>query len=91
MFWKILGVYLLLVSLLGFFLCFLDKRRAKKHAYRVAEKHFFLIALLGGGFGVWLGMYQFHHKTKHWYFVFGIPAITLIEYGLLGWVLWSYI
>ena len=29
----------------------------------------------------------FRHKTRRWYFVVGIPAITLAEYGLLAWAL----
>ena len=37
--------------------------------------------------GGWLGMYVFHHKTRHWSFVLGFPALTLLEYGLLGWLL----
>ena len=25
------------------------------------------------------GMYLFHHKTKHWYFVVGMPAILILQ------------
>ena len=38
-----------------------------------------------GGAGGCLGMWTFHHKTKHWYFRFGFPLITL---GELAGVLW---
>jgi len=24
-------------------------------------------------------MYLFHHKTKHWYFVVGMPAILILQ------------
>ena len=37
------------------------------------------LALLGGGPGGWLGMYAFRHKTKHWYFVVGMPLILLCQ------------
>ncbi len=63
----------------------IDKSKAKRRAWRIPEKTIFAAALLGGGPGVWLGMYWFRHKTRHWYFVVGIPLITLAEYGLLAW------
>ena len=75
------------LNLAGLAVCFVDKRRAKRKAWRVRERPFFLLALLGGGWGVWGGMYLFRHKTRHWYFVIGIPAVTLAEYGFLTWFL----
>ena len=75
------------LNLAGLAVCFVDKRRAKRKAWRVRERTFFLLALLGGGCGVWGGMYLFRHKTRHWYFVIGIPAVTLAEYGFLTWFL----
>ena len=75
------------LNLAGLDVCFVDKRRAKRKAWRVRERTFFLLALLGGGWGVWGGMYLFRHKTRHWYFVIGIPAVTLAEYGFLTWFL----
>ena len=75
------------LNLAGLAVCFVDKRRAKRKAWRVRERNYFLLALLGGGWGVWGGMYLFRHKTRHWYFVIGIPAVTLAEYGFLTWFL----
>lgn len=75
------------LNLAGLAVCFVDKRRAKRKAWRVRERTFFLLALLGGGWGVWGGMYLFRHKTRHWYFFIGIPAVTLAEYGFLTWFL----
>ena len=49
---------------------------------------FFLIALLGGAAGGILGMYAFRHKTRHWYFKWGLPAILLLQ--LAGEVLRLY-
>ena len=87
---KALLIYLLAVNLFGFFLCFHDKRAAKKERWRTPEKNFFLTALLGGAIGVMLGMRCFHHKTKHWYFVVGIPAIFIAELALIGFVWWKW-
>ena len=46
----------------------------------------FLLPLLGGSLGALLGMRAFHHKTKHWYFVWGIPAILLAQIALAVWI-----
>lgn len=59
-----------------------DKYKAAHHKYRIPEKMLFLFVFLGGGIGATAGMYLFHHKTKHWYFKIGFPAITITEYVL---------
>lgn len=87
--YKLLIYALLAINLIAFAVCGLDKRKAKKNKWRISEKALFLLAAFGGGFGMWAGMYLFRHKTKHWYFVIGIPLIALTEYGLLAWVMLS--
>lgn len=78
---------LLLVNLWAFTLMGIDKRRAKqKGARRIRERTLFLSALLGGGLGALLGMWAFRHKTRHWYFVVGIPLIALAEAALGVWL-----
>ena len=47
----------------------------------------FLLPLLGGSLGALLGMRAFHHKTRHWYFVWGVPAILLAQLALAVWLL----
>ena len=76
---KALWLYLAAANLLGFALMGMDKRRAKKEAWRISEKALFLTALFGGSVGAILGMWTFHHKTKHWYFVVGMPLILLLQ------------
>lgn len=76
--WFVIG-YLIVMNLMGFALMGIDKSKAKKHAWRVPEKTLFLASLLGGSIGTWAGMYAFRHKTKHWYFVVGIPTILLMQ------------
>ena len=31
-----------------------------------------------------LGMWIFRHKTRHWYFKYGLPALALFQ-GALAW------
>ena len=74
------ALYLAAVNLITFFVYGADKRRAKiPGACRVPEKTLFALALLLGSAGALLGMRVFHHKTRHWYFRLGIPAILLAQ------------
>ena len=84
--WTVLLVWLAVINLLTFLVYGADKRRARKGKWRVPEKTLFLLPLLGGSIGALLGMRVFHHKTKHWYFVWGIPAILLAQIALAVWI-----
>ena len=84
------GIYLLAVNLWAFLLMGIDKRRAKKDLWRVKEKTLFLPVLLGGGLGGILGMRTFRHKTKHWYFRYGFPAILILEIAACLWLVWYF-
>lgn len=75
-------LYILLINLIAFALMGIDKRRAVRHTWRISEKTLFLSALFGGSLGALLGMRAFRHKTRHWYFVYGIPAILILQLGL---------
>lgn len=79
--------YLVLVNLASFCLMGIDKRKAIKHKWRIPEKTLFLSALLGGSLGAVLGMQIFRHKTKHWYFVWGMPAILICQIGVICYVI----
>ncbi len=79
----LIWAYLGLINLIAFLMMGSDKRRAKRQgARRISEKALFLSALLGGSLGAILGMRLFRHKTRHWYFVWGMPAILLLQLGL---------
>lgn len=86
---QLLGLYLLLINLIGFVLMGVDKRRAKRDQWRISEKTLFLPPLLGGTVGAILGMRVFHHKTKHWYFRYGLPALLVLQLALAGWLSWK--
>lgn len=72
-------IYLGVMNIIGLLAMGIDKEKAKRKAWRIPEKALFLIAILGGSLGTWIGMYMFRHKTKHWYFVVGMPVIIFIE------------
>ena len=71
--------YLILVNLAAFILMGVDKSKARRHRWRIPERTLFLSASLGGSVGAIAGMWLFRHKTRHWYFVVGMPAILALQ------------
>lgn len=74
-----LTIYLVVMNLVAFAVYGMDKWKARHQRYRVPEKTLFLLAILGGSVGALAGMHIFHHKTRHWYFHYGIPLILLLQ------------
>ena len=72
-------IYLIIMNLVGLAVMTMDKSKARHHAWRISEKTLFLVSILGGSAGTWAGMYLFHHKTRHWYFVVGMPLILAVQ------------
>lgn len=80
---KIGLLWLLFFTVLTFIICGWDKFAAGRQLRRVPEKVLFLLSALGGSIGMYAGMLTFRHKTQHWYFKFGIPAILLAQIVLV--------
>lgn len=80
---QLILLYLLIINALSFLLMLADKQKARKNLWRIPEKTLFTAALFGGSLGSILGMYLFRHKTKHWYFVLGMPAILAVQLALI--------
>lgn len=78
--------YLLILNILAYSLMGLDKAKARQNKRRIPEKVLFLVALFGGSMGSIVGMYSFRHKTKHWYFVVGMPLILLLQLAAAYWL-----
>lgn len=74
-----LALVIIIWNLVTFLLMGIDKKRAKKKQYRISEKTLLVSALLFGALGATIGMYVFRHKTKHWYFKFGLPLLLIIQ------------
>lgn len=74
-----LVIYFFIINLFAIFLMKYDKVKAINNQYRISEKTLFLIALILGGVGIYIGMYLFRHKTKHVKFTVGIPLIIILN------------
>ncbi|NLV51460.1 MAG: DUF1294 domain-containing protein [Clostridiales bacterium] len=71
--------WLLAVNFASFVIMGTDKHRAIKKRWRVQERTFFVLSVLGGSPGCIAGMLIFRHKTRHAKFVWGIPAIMVLQ------------
>ena len=84
----ILRVAFLAINAIGLFVMFWDKRKARRRELRIPENTLFLIACIGGAFGVLFGMSLARHKTRHLKFQLGIPllafawALVMMKTGL---------
>lgn len=80
--YKLISLLIVLLNIVAFAITGLDKSKAKRHGWRISEKTFLIVAVLGGSLGVLFGMYYFRHKTRHGIFVVGIPIILLLQIAL---------
>lgn len=80
----ILWAVWLAVNLITFILYGVDKRRAKKGAWRVPEKTLLTGTWLLGGVGAWLAMRTFRHKTKHIAFQVSAPVGAVLSLTLMA-------
>ena len=79
----IAAAVLLVMNVAAYALMAIDKRRAKKGQWRIPEKTLFLATALFGGLGGTLGMFMLRHKTRHWYFRLGFPALLAVQVALI--------
>ncbi|EGD46481.1 protein of unknown function DUF1294 [Ruminiclostridium papyrosolvens DSM 2782] len=70
----------IILNIIGFGLVSLDKYKAKNRLWRIPERSFFLLSILGGSIGVYIGLLTFKHKTRRWYFMTIIPLIIVAQF-----------
>lgn len=72
-------IYILGVNGSTFFLMGRDKRKSRKQQYRIPERTFWMLSILGGSIGSYCGMKVFRHKTKHRAFLVGMPLLITLQ------------
>lgn len=88
---KYFVIYLFIVSIISVFVTVLDKYLAKHNMWRISEKTLFIFAVLGGGVAMYTTMRIIHHKTRKNKFMFGIPAIILLEIGIAAIIYFNFL
>lgn len=78
-------VYLVVMSVVTFFVYGIDKWKAQHKRWRIPESVLLGLAAVGGSVGAWLGMQVWHHKTQHKKFKYGVPAIFVAQLVLAVW------
>lgn len=76
---NILIYYLILINIIAFITIYIDKQKAISHRWRIKESTLFFLSIICGSLGTFLGMYTFHHKSKHIKFTIGIPLIMILQ------------
>ena len=72
------------MNVVAFTLMGIDKRRARRGAWRISERALFMTTACFGGLGGVMGMRLFHHKTKHGYFRVFFPAMLAAQIVILA-------
>ena len=85
---QLIAAYLVLINLIAFCAMGIDKRRAKRDAWRVRESTLFILAAIGGSIGAIAGMRLFRHKTKHRTFTIGLHAILILQLALSAYIVY---
>lgn len=57
----------------------IDKKKAKKHKWRIPEKTLIGMSFAFGSVGALLGMYVFRHKTQHIKFKVLVPLSFILQ------------
>ncbi len=81
----------LLINLIGVILTYTDKRRAITGGWRIPERTLFLLCMLGGCPGIYITMRTIRHKTLHKRFMWGIPAIFVLQILLSIALYWFFL
>lgn len=78
--------YFIGINAFAFLLCMVDKLRAlkrhKRGIRRIPERDLWLCAVIGGCFGLYLGMIVFCHKVAKRRFVWGMSLLCAVYFGL---------
>lgn len=85
----IIWICIIIDNLFGFLLMGFDKYQANKGKWRIQEVRFFIIGLILGAPGIYLGMQVFRNKTQQKEFVYGIPILIIVNIVIINYLLQS--
>lgn len=87
---KIILIYLLAINIIAIIVTIYDKLCAIGRKWRIKENTLLLLSSLGGSIGMYITMLLIRHKTRHFKFMLGIPAILLFEL-LIIFLVWRFV
>ena len=90
MIYKIVLIYLAVISLVSMITTAWDKHCAKRDMWRVPEKTLIIMSILGGSVAMYVTMKTIRHKTKHPKFMVGIPVIIFLQVAAVA-AMWYFL
>lgn len=81
--WEWLAAWLIAANLIAVFITVADKRRARRHKWRVPESTLWLVSVFGGTPLMLTTMHIIRHKTLHRRFMWGLPILLAIQIGIM--------
>lgn len=76
-------IFFLSINIITFFICLFDKILAKKRKFRISEKIFIFMSMIGGFVGFLFATKLFHHKTKHKKLLFFVYFTSILWFLFL--------
>lgn len=90
MIYKIVLIYLAVISLASVITTAWDKFCAKRDMWRVPEKTLIIMSIFGGSVAMYVTMKTIRHKTKHPKFMVGIPVIIFLQVAAVA-AVWYFL
>ena len=76
--------YIVVINLVSLMMFGIDKYKARRGQWRIAEATLLAVAAIGGSIGARMGMKVWHHKTLHSKFRYGVPIMLLAHIALMA-------
>ncbi|MFP4200133.1 MAG: DUF1294 domain-containing protein [Bacillota bacterium] len=83
--------YLAAINLIGLIVMYVDKRRASARRRRVPTRVLWSLAMVGGAFGLYLGMHWRRHKTAKPAFRIGLPLLSAFYLVVFLWYTYRFL
>ena len=84
---KVLGIYLAAINVITFAAFAWDKYVAANgndRKKRLPEARLLGLSIIGGAAGGLLAKRIFRHKTRKWYFTWGLPLFIVLQFAVVG-------
>lgn len=87
--WITFLFWYILVNFLAIILMKKDKMYAETDQRRIRESTLILVALAGGGLGMYYAMYKYKHKTLHKKFTIFVPISIVLHLACVSYLIMS--
>lgn len=80
-------VYLVVVNVVILVVFMVDMQHAIERRSRFREATLMGLSIIGGSIGGMIGMRDAHHKTRSYYFKYGLPLMLVVQVILVAYLL----